>query len=61
MRSIQIAWTTDDVQLARPDLTENQSWEILKSIQNENNHHIEVNWDTIGGMATWLYPEEIAE
>jgi len=61
MRSIQIAWTTDDVQLARPDLTENQAWEILKAIQNENNHRIEVNWDTIGGMATWLYPEEIAE
>jgi len=60
MRSIQIAWTTDDVQLARPDLTENQAWEILKAIQNENNHRIEVNWDTVGGMATWLYPEEIA-
>ena len=58
MRSIQIAWTTDDVQLARPDLTENQAWEILKAIQNENNHRIEVNWDTVGGMATWLYPEE---
>jgi hypothetical protein len=60
MRGIDIYWTTADVQLARPDLTEDQAWEVLMSIRNEANHRIEVNWDTIGGMATWLYPEERA-
>lgn len=58
MRHIEIQWTTEDVQLSRPDLTEQQAWEVLLCIQNEANHRIEVNWDTIGSMATWLYPEE---
>lgn len=60
MRKIEIHWSTDDVRLARPDLTEDQAWEVLLAIKNEDNHRIEVNWDTVGGMATWLYPEEIA-
>lgn len=59
MRSIEIHWTTADVQLARPDLTDDQAWEVLLTIKNENNHRIEVSWDTVGGMATWLYPEEM--
>jgi len=60
MKYIQIRWTTGDVLLARPDLTEDQAWEVLKAIENESNHKIEVNWDTVGAMSTWLYPEEIA-
>lgn len=60
MKHIDIKWTTADVQLARPDLTEDEAWEVLLAIRNEQNHRIEVNWDTVGGMATWLYPEEQA-
>ena len=60
MRHIQIQWTTADVQRARPDLSEQEAYEVLLSIQNERNHTIEVNWDTVGAMATWLYPEEKA-
>lgn len=60
MRKIEIHWTTADVQLARPDLTDEQAWEVLLTIKNENNHRIEVNWDTVSGIATWLYPEEKA-
>lgn len=60
MQHIEIRWTTSDVRHSHPNLTEEQAWEVLMAIKNENNHRIEVNWDTIGGMATWLYPEEIA-
>lgn len=57
MRHIDIRWTTADVQRARPDLTENQAWEVLSAIEGED-HKLKVNWDTIGAMATWLYPNE---
>ena len=55
---IAIVWSVADVLDIRPDLTEDQAYEVL--IQADQNHDatIGISWDVLDCHASMLYPEE---
>jgi hypothetical protein len=56
MRSITITWDTSDVQEVRPDLTDDQAWEVLCLAKAEHDANIGINWDILDYWAAYLYP-----
>ncbi len=54
-KSISIVWSVEDVLSVRPDLTEEQAWEVLKSIKNHHDATIGINWDVLNITADLLY------
>lgn len=57
MRTISIAWGTDDVQEVRPDLSEEQAYEVLIMAEKEHDANYGICWDTLRSWADYLYPE----
>lgn len=54
---IAIVWQTDDVQMQRPDLTEEQCQEVLHRLNSGHDANIGINWDVIDCVAHDCYPE----
>lgn len=50
-------WQVADVQELRPDLTEDQCREILRSIERNHDAGIGINWHVIDDVAEMLFPE----
>jgi hypothetical protein len=50
-------WHTDDVRQERPDLTEEQAWEVLEACEDSHDANIGINWEVIRIHAADLYPE----
>jgi len=57
MRSISIVWSTEDVQEVRPDLNEDQAYEVLIMAKKEHDANYGICWDTLQSWADYLYPE----
>ena len=57
-KTLQDPWSVDDVLNQRPDLTEEQSCEVLAFIAKTFDANIGINWDVIDSAAEYLYPEE---
>ena len=51
-------WHVDDVLNQRPDLTEEQSCEVLAFIAKNFDANIGINWYVIDSAAEYLFPEE---
>jgi hypothetical protein len=51
-RQVAVIWSIEDVQAVRPDLTDDQAWEVLKRC--EKRHDAEIGF-------TWQFIELIAE
>jgi hypothetical protein len=58
MKSIFIEFTTDHVLEVRPDLTEDQAYEVLLNIKNDYDKNLCVDYETIEGTAAFIYPTE---
>ncbi len=56
---IQICWHVSDVQEIRPDLTPEQSYEVLLRVLSNHNSDVGITWDVIEECALTLFPEEI--
>jgi hypothetical protein len=56
-RSRQIAdiWGIEDVQSVRPDLTEEQAWNVLQAAEKQHDANIGINWDVLDCHADMLY------
>ncbi len=54
--TLAIIWSVEDVQIVRPDLSEQQSMEVLKEPVNNHDANIGVNWDTLKDDADQLFP-----
>jgi hypothetical protein len=52
-----IVWTVEDVRSVRPDLTEEQCFEVLDACDNRHDANIGMNWDVIRMHAEDLFPE----
>ena len=50
-------WQVSDVRGRRPDLDDEQCWEVLRSIERNHNAEVGINWDVIDFVADTLYPE----
>lgn len=55
-RQIAMIWGTEDVQTLRPDLTENQAWEVLQHCQRRADCDIGINWLVVDLTADELFP-----
>lgn len=57
MKTISIVWHTDDVQIVRPDLNEEQAYEVLLHAKVTHDANYGICWDTLRSSAHYLYPE----
>ncbi len=54
--SIAAIWCTDDVRGVRPDLTEEQAWEVLQQVLEHHDAEWGINWTTLEATADELFP-----
>ena len=50
-------WHTDDVKNVRPDLTDEQSMQVLERCIDKHDAEIGISWDVIRCHADMLFPE----
>lgn len=55
-RMIAVSWGIEDVQEIRPDLDDDQAWEVLQAIEDRHDCNSGITWDTLEYMADRLYP-----
>jgi hypothetical protein len=54
---IAVIWDIEDVQILRPDLNDEQAWQVLESIERNHDAGIGINWDVFEAEAEHLFPE----
>jgi hypothetical protein len=54
-RQIASVWSVEDVQEVRPDLTKDQSWEVLQQAKDQHNADIGISWDVLQMHAAELF------
>jgi len=54
---IDIRWSTEDVQIVRPDLDFSECVKVLDYVQENHNAEVGINWDVLLESANVLYPE----
>ncbi len=54
--SIAAIWSTDDVRGVRPQLTEDQAWEVLQQVDRHHDASWGICWITLETVADDLYP-----
>lgn len=54
-RQIAIIWCVEDVQENRPDLSDEQAWEVLQSVRHGHDATIGINWDVLDCHAEMLF------
>jgi hypothetical protein len=53
---VAVPWCVDDVQSERPDLTDDQAWDVLQQCKDEHDPEFGFTWDLIRGIADDLFP-----
>ena len=56
-RCIATIWYIDDVKGVRPDLTDDQAWEVLQEVERHHDAEYGINWTTLEITAEMLFPE----
>ncbi len=56
-RQIAILWSIDDVQSRRPDLNDDQAWNVLQQCKSWHDCNDGFTWELIESVADTLYPE----
>ena len=46
-RQIAVIWSVEDVQEIRPDLTDEQAWDVLEHAERHHDATIGINWDVL--------------
>jgi len=54
-RQIAIIWSIEDVQEVRPDLSEDQAWEVLQAVRSDHDATLGVSWETLEYEAQRLF------
>jgi len=54
-RQIAVIWSVEDVQEVRPDLSEDQGWDVLQVVQRRHDATLGVTWDTLEWVARDLF------
>lgn len=52
---IASAWSVEDVQEIRPDLTDEQAWQVLQRVERKHDASIGINWDTLEWYAGEMF------
>lgn len=56
-RQIAIIWSLEDVQAVRPDLTDDQAWQVLQNCERCHDCEFGLTWATLEIVADDLFPE----
>jgi hypothetical protein len=54
-KQIAVVWCTEDVQEVRPDLTDDQAWEVLQNVRRNHDATSGVTWETLEIVAQMLF------
>jgi hypothetical protein len=54
-RQIAHIWSIDDVQTIRPDLSEEQAWDVLQDVDRHKDAELGITWLTLGMAAGHLF------
>ena len=54
-RQIAAIWSIEDVQEVRPDLTDEQAWEVLQEVERQLDATLGVTWETLEWVAQHLF------
>jgi hypothetical protein len=54
-RQIALIWSTEDVQGLRPDLSEDQCWEVLQDVDRYKDAELGITWLTLECHAEMLF------
>ncbi len=54
---IGVFWHIDDVKEVRPDLTDDQCWQVLERVGSKHDCTVGIDWEVIRIAADLLYPE----
>ncbi len=57
-RQVAVIWEVDDVLVLRPELTDDQAWEVLKDAYDYHDAGIGLNWESIEATAESLFGPE---
>ncbi|MBS0263108.1 MAG: hypothetical protein JSS02_14285 [Planctomycetes bacterium] len=60
-RQVAVIWSVEDVQSVRPDLTDDQSWAVLKECERRHDASWGITWISIEIIAGELFPEPSTE
>ena len=55
-RCIALIWAIEDVQERRPDLTDDQSWTVLKACKRNHDCESGLTWEHIDWTAENMFP-----
>ena len=53
---IAVIWSIEDVQQERPDLTDDQAWEVLQRVEHYHDCNYGITWDHLRMTADDLFP-----
>jgi hypothetical protein len=56
-KQIAVIWGVEDVQENRPDLDDDQAWQVLLAVKRGHDCNDGINWDTLQMTAEMLFPE----
>jgi len=56
-RQIAAIWSIEDVQSIRPDLSEEQAWEVLQRVDRHQDSELGITWLTLGTAAKDLFDD----
>jgi hypothetical protein len=54
-RQIAAVWGTEDVQAVRPDLTNDQAWQVLMLVERRHDASLGITWLTLEHAAEELF------
>lgn len=57
-REVAVIWSIEDVQEVRPDLTDDQAWEVLKRCYDKHDCEGGFTWQYIEDVADIMFPEQ---
>jgi hypothetical protein len=56
-QQIAVIWSVEDVQENRPDLSDDEAWEVLQAVKHDHDCNYGITWDTLEMTASNLFPE----
>lgn len=59
-RQVAVIWSIEDVQSLRPDLNDDESWNVLQQCRKWHDCEAGFTWGWIEGFAEQLYPAPLA-
>jgi hypothetical protein len=58
---IAVIWSIEDIKDIRPDLSDEQAWDVLEEVERKHDAEYGINWDTLEDFADQMFPNLSAD